>query len=280
MRFKLLRAFVAAALLANLVYAAWHAGLFGFIGLRPATQRDPARLEQQVRPQVLRVLSPAAAASAAAAAASAAAVGPLPPKPTAAAAAAAVTAEPLADVASAPGTAAPAAAGNLACLDLGPLDSAAAADSAERALATVLPERGWVREQRPVTAQYAVYVGPILSRDAARQRREELVKLKLSFEAIELPDGRFGGKQGGYSLGRHDSEAAAQAALDSFVDRGLRNARVVLVREAGPPRTWLRMDRLTAPQADAVRALPATALGGLRAGECLLGSAMSVGAPR
>jgi hypothetical protein len=194
--------------------------------------------------------------------------------------------EPAADAASVPVPAAsmplsaapPAAA--LACLDVGPLDGAAVIDSAERALSVVVPDRAWVREQRPVGAQYAVFVGPVMSREAARQRREELVALKISFEAIELPDGTAGGRQGGYSLGRHDSETAAQAALEAFRARGLKAGRVVLARAAGAPRTWLKLERLSPAQDEAVRALPAAVLGGQRAAECSLGSVMSVNAPR
>jgi hypothetical protein len=140
----------------------------------------------------------------------------------------------------------------------------------------VLIDRRWVREVRPAGPQYAVFVGPILSRDAARQRREELVKLKMSFEAVELP----GGQQGGYSLGRHDSEAAAQGALEAFRERGLRNARVALLRPSGSPRTWLRMDNLGGAAVDAVRALPGTQLGGQAAAPCVMGSVMSVTPPR
>jgi hypothetical protein len=262
---RLLRWFVALALLANIGYAAWSAGALGVIGLAPATERDPARLQQQVRPNTLRVLTPQAAAAAAAAApsASATAVGPPAPVSTSASAVDGATA------ASTP----------LACLEIGPLDTPAAIDSAERALATALPERGervWVREQRPGAAQYVVFVGPVLSRDAARQKREELVKLKMSFEAVELP----GGQEGGYSLGKHDSEVAAQSALDALRERGLRNARVALLRDNGAPRTWLRLENLRSTAADAVRALPADKLGGQVASACVLGSVMSVTPPR
>ena len=137
MRFTLLRGFVVAALLANLVYAAWHAGAFALVGLAPATQREPGRFEQQVRPNAVRVLTPAATASAVTSAASAAAVGPLPPTATApvAGAASAATTGASAPAATTPGDA-------LACLELGPLEGAAL-ESAERALAAVLPPRAW-----------------------------------------------------------------------------------------------------------------------------------------
>jgi hypothetical protein len=284
MRFTLLRAFVAAALLANLLFAAWHVGAFGLIGLAPETQRDPKRLEQQVRPNAVRVLAPAAAASAvaaaAAAAASAAAVGPVQPEPAPTAAADTAAGAASAPPAAASAPAAPLAGGPaspLVCLELGPLE-AGALEAVERSLSALVSERALTREQRPAAAQYAVFVGPILSRDAARQRRDELVKLKLSYEGIEITEGRD--KVGGYSLGRYDSETAARAALESVRERGLRSARVVVAREAGAPRTWLRMERLSAAQADAVQAASGTWPGGLKPVECLMGQAMSVGVRR
>lgn len=289
MPIRLLRGFVAAALLANLGFAAWRWGWFGFIGLAPATQREPGRLELQQRPNALRVLDALGTAQVVGQAASAAAAGPPAPATAAttapttapdatgtAASASAAAATPL-SAASTPAalpTAATAASGPLACLDIGPFDNAAEADSAERTLAAVLPVRSWSRDTRAGGAQYAVFVGPINSRDAARARRDELVKLKLSFETVELP----GGRQGGYSLGLHDSEAAARVALDGLRDKGLKSGSVALVREAGP-RPWLRLDGLNATQTEAVRALGKAALGGQEAAPCLLGSAMSVGAP-
>jgi hypothetical protein len=270
---RLLRWFVAAVLLANVGYAAWHRGALSAFGLAPATERDPGRLQQQVRPTALRVLSPQATAAAVAESASAAAVGPPLPVPLPVPVAAPASAVESPAAASAP----------LACLEIGPLDNAAAIDSAERALASVLPERGervWVREQRPAGAQYIVFVGPVLSRDAARQRREELVKLKMSFEAVELPGGPSSEKQGGYSLGKHDSETAAQNALDALRERGLRTARVALLRATGSPRTWLRLDNLRSAAADAVRSLPAAQLGGQPPSACVMGSVMSITPPR
>jgi hypothetical protein len=293
MRFTLLRAFVLLAVIANLVFAAWHAGLLKGIGLSPRTQRDPQRVEQQVRPQALRVLGPDATAAAVAAGANAAAVVGSP-----SAAADALTnaasspmgsssltqpaAAPAAAPASAPGSTsatAPTTREALACIEVGPVEPGAAQDALERALAAVAPARAVARETRPTSAQYAVFVGPVLSREAARQRRDELIKLKISFEPIEIVEGRAREKLGGYALGRHDSEAAATAALDELRTRGLRNARVVLAREQGALRTWLKLDRLTGTQADAVRALPAASLAGAKAGECVVGSVMSVTAP-
>jgi len=46
-------------LLANAVYFAWSQGLLSAYGWGPASQSEPQRLAQQIRPQALQVLSPA-----------------------------------------------------------------------------------------------------------------------------------------------------------------------------------------------------------------------------
>jgi len=66
-----LRALVAALLLANLAFYAWSEGwLDGLVGVRAHGDREPERLAQQVRPEVVKVLTPQAVAAAASAAAS------------------------------------------------------------------------------------------------------------------------------------------------------------------------------------------------------------------
>jgi len=65
----MLRALVALLLLANLVFLAWSQGaLDGVLGVRAIGDREPERLAQQVRPEIVRILSPQAVAAAASAA--------------------------------------------------------------------------------------------------------------------------------------------------------------------------------------------------------------------
>jgi len=64
----MLRALVVALLLANLAFYAWTQGwLEGLIGLAPHGDREPERLARQVRPELVKVLTPQAVAAAASA---------------------------------------------------------------------------------------------------------------------------------------------------------------------------------------------------------------------
>jgi len=64
-----IRALVAALLLANLVFYVWTQGwLDGVVGVHAAGDREPERLARQVRPEVVRILTPQAVAAAASAA--------------------------------------------------------------------------------------------------------------------------------------------------------------------------------------------------------------------
>jgi hypothetical protein len=143
----------------------------------------------------------------------------------------------------------------LACFESAPL-APAGVDAAEQALAAVLPARGWIRASRETPPQHAVVIGP-LSRDAVTKKREELTRLRVSFEELRLP-GSEGGA--GFALGRYESAAAAQGALDALVQRGVRTARVLALREAGS-QTRLRIENATPTQAEALRALKSPALG-------------------
>lgn len=52
----MLRLTVLLLLLANAAYFAWSQGLLALWGLAPAQQSEPQRLEQQIKPQALRIL--------------------------------------------------------------------------------------------------------------------------------------------------------------------------------------------------------------------------------
>jgi hypothetical protein len=206
---------------ANLLYWAWSSGTLGpVLGWSPTSERDPSRWQQQVRPELLRVL-PAGAAPAASAASSAAA-----PAPT------------------------------LACLESQVL-AAAEVDAAEQALASRLPERGWLRASREAGTQYAVVIGP-LARELLQKKRDELGRLKIGFEDLALAEPGAGGA--GLSLGRYDSADAAKAALAGYSLRGVRTARVATLREA-TTELRLRFENLKPEQAEALRKLKAPALG-------------------
>lgn len=239
-----LRWIVLALLLANVLFFAWSRGWLGpVMGYAPSGDRDPARLTQQLQPEVVRVLPPAAAQAALLAASAAA--------PSAAAPASAASA-------AGGGASSPLSSAGSVCLESGAL-AAAAIEGAERALAAVVPGRGWIRASREVTAQYGVVVGPLAGRDAVTRKGEELGRLRMNFEAVRLPGTAQG--QTWLALGRFESQAAAQSALDALVKRGLRTARVAPLRAAGTE--WrLRLENLTPEQADPLLAARLDALGG------------------
>ncbi len=219
----MLRALVVALLLANLAFWAWSSGALEGFGLAPASERDPGRVSQQFRPEAVRVLAPAAAASALRAASAAQ----------------------------------PASAAALACLEAGPF-ALGEIESAEQALvAASLPESSWVRVSVDISAQFAVMLGPFENRDALQKKRDELGRLQLPIEALDIPGAA---PQPGLALGRYDSRIAADAALAALGKSGVRGAQVVALRAAGSE-SRIRIQSATSAQAAQLRALSSPALG-------------------
>jgi hypothetical protein len=106
----MLRTLVLLLLLANLLFLGWARGWFepGWPAPR-AAEREPGRLAEQVRPELIQVLSPAAASAAVAAA----------------------------------------RAGAVVCLEAGPYDAAGVAAAEAQLLAAGLSEGGWERLPAP-----------------------------------------------------------------------------------------------------------------------------------
>lgn len=248
----MLRWGVLALLLANGLFWAWSRG---WLGVAPGPQREPWRLEQQVRPESVRLVPPGAVPPAAASAPQAAVSSASAPFGPASAASGAVAA---ASAASAGG----AGAAALACFESAPLEPAAL-QATEQALLAVLPARGWIRAARETPPQHAVVLGPLTGADAMQKKREELTRLRVGFEEVRLP----GNAGAGLALGRYETPSAAQAALDGFAQRGVRTARVLLLRPAGTE-TRLRIDNATPAQADALRAFKAPSLGSAGLSAC------------
>lgn len=249
-----LRWLVLGLLAANALFWAWSQGWFGSPGSGPLAQREPHRLQQQIRPDTVRVLPPGLGMPAPA---PTPATGPPAPSTvpvtSAPPAAMPVTAAPAATTRAA-AAAASALAGS-ACLETEPLPPASL-ESAEQALAGVLPGRSWIRATREASPLYAVVIGPLSGTDALQKKREELGRIRVGGEEIRLPAG--GGPT--LALGRYDSRDSAQAGLDSFSQRGVKTARVVTLREP-VVETRLRIENLSVEQADALRLLKAPALG-------------------
>lgn len=202
----MLRLAVIALLLANAGYYAYTQGWLRSAGLVTPEQAEPQRLQQQIRPETLKVLRAQGATN-----------NPTPP-PAPAAAPAAVTAAS----APAPTAAAPADAGE--CLQAGVFDDKQAA--ALRNAAAALPAGSWSLEPTPINGRWMIYMGRFDDQDTLDKKRAELRARKVDFD-------RAGGTlEPGLSLGRFSTEEAAQRGLTALNAQGVRTARVVQERQA------------------------------------------------
>jgi hypothetical protein len=187
-------------LLANLLLLASQWGFFEYLGIaenRPngAKQREPERLARQVNPQAVSVLSAEAASAALGAAA-----------------------------ASAAQSARDAVA---LCLEAGPF-SASEASVAERTLRDLgLPAGSWLALKIEDRGSYLLYMGRYANRDTLQAKHEQLKRMKVEAEDLRnLPE-----LQPGLSLGRFDNKPDADALRATLLLRGVRTARVVVLRK-------------------------------------------------
>ena len=126
-----------------------------------------------------------------------------------------------------------------ACLEAGIFD-AAQSERLRRALAEAeLPEESWVLSDAVAPAYWIVYVGKFATPEALAKKRGELAKLNLKLQPLTNP-----ALQPGLSLGGFDSQAAANAMLESLGRRGVRTAQVL---QEYPE---VRGTRLRVPSAD------------------------------
>ena len=202
----MLRLAVIALLLANAGYYAYTQGWLRSAGLVTPEQAEPQRLQQQIRPETLKVLRAQGATN-----------NPTPPPAPAAA--------PAADTAAstpAPTAAAPADAGE--CLQAGIFDEKQA--TALRTAAATLPPGSWSLEPTPITGRWMIYMGRFDDQETLDKKRAELRARKVDFD-------RAGGTlELGLSLGRFSTEEAAQRGLTALNAQGVRTARVIQERQA------------------------------------------------
>lgn len=155
----MLRFLVLLLLLANGVYFAWSQGLLRAYGFAPAAQAEPQRLTQQVRPEALRLLSPAETQR--------------------------LQAQLAADQAP------------KECLMAGPLDDAQA-DRVRDALGSALPAEAWSLEPVVVPARWMLYMGKFTSAESLAKKRAELVAMNLAPQSVHAPELQPGLSLGGF----------------------------------------------------------------------------------
>ena len=156
----MLRLLVLLLILANGVYFAWSEGMLRAYGFAPAQQREPQRLEQQVRPDAIRVLTPSEFKRV-----EAQVHAELVPKE---------------------------------CLMAGPFDDAQVA-SLRRVLESALAPDAWHIDTITVPARWIVYMGKFANAEALAKKQGELAAMKLVPQALTNPDLEIGLSLGGFA---------------------------------------------------------------------------------
>ena len=155
----MLRLFVLALILANGLYLAWTQGWLRAQGFAPTQQSEPQRMAQQIRPEAVRVLTPAENKK--------------------------VLAQVQADLEP------------KQCLIAGPFDTAQV-NALDQALAAALPPGGWQFESVAVPERWIIYMGKFASAEALDRKRSELAFLKLVPQQLLNPSLEIGLSLGGY----------------------------------------------------------------------------------
>ena len=227
--------------LANAGYYLWSHGHLASAGLAPAVQAEPQRLEQQVQPDALRILTPSGAEQDKPVAQSELVTAPAVVEPAAKAepeATAPAPAEqpnpaPAVDAAPAAPTPTPAPATPAPVVAAAPKEpencfqasgiEERQAEAIRRALGA-LPRSQWEMVANHQAGRWMVYMGKFPDAEFQERKRVELKLLNIDFD-------RAGGNlEPGLSLGRFSSEEAATRQLGIFARQGVRTARVVQER--------------------------------------------------
>ena len=225
-------------LLANAGYYAFSQGMLRSLGWGPEDPSEPERVQQQVKPDALRILTSQEAKQAleqartvpaeptpapvAAPASEPAAVTPAE-QPTDTADKAAAEADKLAAKMTDKPADKPEKPEKKVCLVAGSFD-AKQVDALRLQLAK-LPEGSWRLDSSTSAGRWMVYVGKFNSQEALDTRRDELRALDISTDRA-----RIASLEPGISLGRFSSEEAAERHLATIGKKGVNGAKVVVER--------------------------------------------------
>ena len=125
-----------------------------------------------------------------------------------------------------------------------------------------LPQGSWSPESPPIPGRWMVYMGRFADDEALDKKRAELRARKVPFDRPNNPT-----LEPGLSLGRFSSEEAAQRALTTLGNQGVRTARVVVERAEAPGFT-LRLPALDSATRAQVETQLRPALGEKRLRTC------------
>lgn len=245
----MLRLVIWLLVLANAGYFAWTQGYLAPLGLAPVEQREPERLQAQLKPEALRLLNgPRVEAPAPAPLAAAPATAPAPVAPAAETAAVAPdpVAEPARSEAPEPASLAPAPAATR-CWVAGGFTPPQAEALRAALSGTGLSRNSWQLSESRTGGRWVVYMGRYNDEQLDR-KRAELRLLDVPFRTLPAPLGP------GLALGTYSSEEAAKQGLQDVGKKGVRTARVVQERAEGVVWT-LRLPAVTDAQRDTVTGL-------------------------
>ena len=256
----MLRLLVLALALANVGYFLWSQGALAVLGWAPVNQSEPYRLDQQIRPDAIRLLpgTPSAPASVA----SGTAPSPVLADTATATAPAASSPSPLpvtsaASIASAAFAAATAGAAPSECLQAGVFTDVQA-NALRTRLQASLPDGRWALNPVVEPARWIIYMGRYADEETVVKKRGELRARGVSFEAVQNP-----GLNPGLSLGHFETKLDADRELAKDAERGVRTARVI------QERAERRGHRLELPNVDALLKTRLAAFKPLLAGKAL-----------
>ena len=217
----MLRLVAIVLLLANGLYFAWTQGLLAGIGLAPVQQREPERLQGQVKPDTLRLLN-----------------GPRESAQTAAPAGGPSVAEPAVPV-QPPAT---------ACWEAPGFTPVQAELLRTALVGSGMAEDLWQLNEVRSAGRWVVYMGRYNEEQMTR-KKAELRELKIEFREVNLPTAGPG-----LALGTFSSEEAVQQALKDVAKKGVRTARAALERPETVSMT-LRLSAITEAQRASIEAL-------------------------
>ena len=187
----MLRLLVLLLVLANAGYYAFSQGLLAAFGLAPATQNEPQRMAQQIKPEALRILNQQGTTQ--------------PERATL----------PAQIVANASAT---------ECLQVGMFNEEQTLVLRDRLVST-LPQGSWVIESALVPARWLVYMGKYNSNESLVKKTSQLRGLGVSFEALNNAS-----LEPGLSLGNFETQPEAEAELARIAKKGIKTAKVLQER--------------------------------------------------
>ena len=233
-------------LLANAGYYAFSQGMLRGLGWAPHNPSEPERLQQQVKPEELRILSPqeleqaqkqTQAQSAAAEVQHAPESAPVN-APVASAETDKLVEKPAEKVAEKVAEKPVEKPEKKECLVAGSFDSKQV--EALRLQLAKLPEGSWKLDSTTASGRWMVYVGKFSSQEALDARRNELRAMEISTDRA-----RIASLEPGISLGRFSSEEAAERHQATMAKKGVTGAKVVVERPEAVSYT-LRLPKLDA----------------------------------